>query len=37
VRDGRAGGQSNIYLRPMVLTDPPLLVSLPFLLAETLK
>jgi hypothetical protein len=37
VRDGRANGQFNISLRPMVLTDPPLLVSLPFLLADTLK
>ena len=37
VRQGRASGQSNISLRPMVLTDPPLLVSLPFLLADTLK
>jgi AraC family transcriptional regulator len=37
VREGRAGGQSYISLRPMTLTDPPLLVSLPFLLAETLK
>jgi len=37
VREGRAEGQFNISLRPMVLTDPPLLVSLPFLLAETLK
>ena len=37
VRQGRASGQSNLYLRPMVLTDPPLLVSLPFLLADTLK
>jgi AraC family transcriptional regulator len=37
VRQGRASGHFNISLRPMVLTDPPLLVSLPFLLAETLK
>jgi AraC family transcriptional regulator len=37
VRQGRAGGSWNISLRPMLLTDPPLLVSLPFLLAETLK
>lgn len=37
VRQGRASGPYNISLRPMVLTDPPLLVSLPFLLAETLK
>ncbi len=36
VREGRASGQFNISLRPMVLTDPPLLVALPFLLAETL-
>jgi len=32
VRQGKASGRSNISLRPMVLTDPPLLVSLPFLL-----
>lgn len=37
VRQGRANGPFNISLRPMVLTDPPLLVSLPFLLADTLK
>ena len=37
VRQGRASGPFNISLRPMVLTDPPLLVSLPFLLADTLK
>jgi AraC-like DNA-binding protein len=37
VRQGRASGPYNISLRPMALTDPPLLVSLPFLLADTLK
>ena len=37
VRHGSALGRFNISLRPMTLTDPPLLVSLPFLLAETLK
>jgi len=37
VRQGRASAPSNISLRPMQLTDPPLLVSLPFLLADTLK
>ena len=37
VRHGRANSRSNISLRPMVLTDPPLLVSLPFLLADTLR
>lgn len=37
VRQGRANGRFNISLRPMVLTDPPLLVSLPFLLADTVK
>jgi AraC family transcriptional regulator len=37
VRQGRASGRFNVSLRPMTLTDPPLLVSLPFLLAETLK
>lgn len=37
VQQGRAVGRFQISLRPMVLTDPPLLVSLPFLLADTLK
>jgi AraC family transcriptional regulator len=37
VRQGRANGFFNISLRPMALTDPPLLISRPFLLAETLK
>jgi AraC family transcriptional regulator len=37
VRDGRASGRFTISMRPMVLTDPPLLISLPFLLADTLK
>lgn len=37
VRNGRASGQFRVALRPMALTDPPLLVSLPFLLADTLK
>ena len=37
VSQGKANGPFNISLRPMALTDPPLLVSLPFLLADTLK
>ena len=37
VQQGRASGPLTISLRPMALTDPPLLVSLPFLLADTLK
>jgi AraC-like DNA-binding protein len=37
VRQGKANGHSRISLRPMALIDPPLLVSLPFLLADTLK
>ena len=37
VRQGRANGLFNISLRPMTLTDPPLLVSLPFLLSDALK
>ncbi|HEX7335483.1 MAG TPA: helix-turn-helix transcriptional regulator [Pyrinomonadaceae bacterium] len=37
VRQGRTSGPLTITLRPMALTDPPLLVALPFLLAETLK
>lgn len=37
VRQGKAGGRFNISLRPMVLTDPPLLVSLPFLLADAVS
>jgi AraC family transcriptional regulator len=37
VREGRSSGPFFISLRPMALTDPPLVVSLPFLLADTLK
>ena len=37
VQQGKATNPTYISLRPMVLTDPPLLVSLPFLLADTLK
>ena len=37
VRQGYASGLFTISLRPMALTDPPLLISLPFLLADTLK
>lgn len=37
VRQGKASGPFTISLRPMALTDPPLLVSLPFLLTDTLK
>ena len=37
VRQGKANGPYNISLRPMALTDPPLLVSLPFLLADTVR
>jgi AraC-like DNA-binding protein len=37
VREGRASHCYQISMRPMALTDPPLLISLPFLLAETLK
>lgn len=37
VRQGRANGRFNVSLRPMTLTDPPLLVSLPFLLSDALK
>ena len=36
VREGRASGWFKIPLRPMALTDPPLLVSLPFLLSNNL-
>ena len=36
VQQGRAGSSYNISLRPMALTDPPLLISLPFLLAESM-
>ena len=36
VRQGRANGWFKISLRPMALTDPPLLVSLPFLLSNNL-
>lgn len=37
VQQGRAHGPFTIALRPMTLTDPPLLISLPFLLADTLR
>ena len=37
VREGKASGYFKISLRPMALTDPPLLVSLPFLLADALS
>ena len=37
VRQGQTSGPFNINLRPMALTDPPLLISLPFLLSDTLK
>jgi len=37
VREGRANDRFNISLRPMMLTDPPLLISLPFLLADAVK
>lgn len=35
VQQGKAIGRFNISLRPMLLTDPPLLVSLPFLLTHS--
>jgi AraC family transcriptional regulator len=34
VREGRAAGPSDVKLRPMRLTDPPILVALPVLIAE---
>lgn len=37
VQEGKANGPFTLSLRPMALTDPPLLISLPFLLADTLK
>jgi AraC-like DNA-binding protein len=37
VEQGRATGWFELSLRPMTLTDPPLLVSLPFLLSDTLS
>ena len=37
VQQGRASGLFNISLRPMALTDPPLLISLPFLLADRIE
>jgi AraC family transcriptional regulator len=37
VRQGKANGWFHISLRPMALTDPPLLVSLPFLLANAVS
>ncbi|HEX8708633.1 MAG TPA: AraC family transcriptional regulator [Pyrinomonadaceae bacterium] len=37
VRKGRAHGLADILLRPMRLTDPPLLISLPLLLTSSLS
>jgi hypothetical protein len=34
VTDGKAGGDQDIELRRLELTDPPLLIALPFLLSE---
>jgi AraC-like DNA-binding protein len=34
VRRGRAAGRARVTLRPVEMTDPPLLISLPFLLAD---
>jgi len=34
VRDGEAGEEADVELRALELTDPPLLVALPFLLSE---
>ena len=34
VRDGRAADSVEMKLRPMRITDPPILISLPFLLAS---
>jgi hypothetical protein len=34
VTDGKAGGNQDIELRCLELTDPPLLIALPFLLSE---
>ena len=36
VRDGVARGETDIALRPLQVTDPPLLISLPFLVADNL-
>jgi AraC family transcriptional regulator len=37
VREGQTAGPTDVTLRPMRLTDPPILVALPALLAEGLK
>jgi AraC-like DNA-binding protein len=37
INRGQARGPANVRLRPMQLTDPPLLVSLPFLLTSALS
>jgi AraC family transcriptional regulator len=37
VRDGRVDASVGLTLRPMQLTDPPLLISLPFLLPDALR
>lgn len=34
IQDGRACGQADLWLRPPHLTDPPILIALPLLLAE---
>ncbi|HEY9608726.1 AraC family transcriptional regulator, partial [Allocoleopsis sp.] len=36
VRDGKADGYTEVTLRPKQLTDPPLLIALPFLLTKFL-
>jgi hypothetical protein len=36
VREGQTKGFPDVTLRPMQLTDPPMLLALPFLLGEQL-
>jgi AraC-like DNA-binding protein len=37
LRDGRSDDSVNVMLRPLRITDPPILIALPFLLVEVLR
>lgn len=37
VRGGKAGGAADVLLRPVRIADPPILIALPFLLADALS
>jgi AraC family transcriptional regulator len=36
VYESQISGSTDVWLRPMQVTDPPILIALPFLLAERL-